>query len=219
MRVPKTHHFRDNEKVTQIDYEKPIIIPRHPVITNERQRDKLIKSIERTIRTSLEYKDLIKYLRENINMDHCEFFHNVDGKKHKGMIQIHHEPFDLYTLTAIVMCKQEKTLGYINELMIAREVMWLHYRGLVGLIPLSITPHELVHTGKLAIPLSCVYGRFVEFVKSYFEYIDPIYVSMLNDKIELTKKLTIADSSILNVRYIYTNVDGFSLPQLMGEEG
>ena len=96
--------------------------------------------------------------------------------------------------------------------------MRLHYQGLVGLIPLSVTPHELVHVGKLAIPLNCVYGRFVEFVKTYFDYIDDAYVSMLNDKIELTKKLTIEDSSILTVRYIYTNVDGFRLPKLMSEE-
>ena len=150
-------------------------------------------------------------------MNSCEFFHNIDGKKRKGMIEIHHEPFDLYTLTAIVLAKQETELGYINELSVADEVMRLHYQGLVGLIPLSITPHELVHTGKLAIPLNCVYGRFVEFVRTYFDYIDDIYVSMLNETIELTKKLTIGDSSILTVRYIYTNVDGFRLPKLMDE--
>lgn len=218
MRVPKTYHYANNEKITQIDYGKPVIIPRLPVITNERQRDKLIKSIERTVRSSLEYKDLIKYLRENIDMNSCEFFHNINGKKKKGMIEIHHEPFDLYTLTAIVLAKQETELGYINELSVASEVMRLHYQGLVGLIPLSVTPHELVHVGKLAIPLNCVYGRFVEFVKTYFDYIDDAYVSMLNDKIELTKKLTIEDSSILTVRYIYTNVDGFRLPKLMSEE-
>lgn len=219
MRVPKPYHYKgDSETITEVGYSKPIIIPRHPVITNERQRDKLIKHIESNIRTSLEYKDLIKYLKDNIDMTHCEFFHNIDGKKRKGMIEIHHEPFDLYTLVAIVLCRHETEYDVISVLAIAEEVMMLHYKGLVGLIPLSITPHELVHKGKLAIPLNCVYGRFVEFVKSYYDYIDEVYVSMLNEKIELTKKLTTADSSILKVRYIYTNVDGFSLPQIVDEE-
>lgn len=215
MRVPKTYQYHDSESITEVDYEKPIIIPRLPVITNEKQRDKLIKSIERDMRTSLEYKDLIKFVRENINMDYCEFFHNIEGKKHKGTIQIHHEPFDLYTLTSIVMAKHESLYGYINPKFIAIEVMKLHYQGLVGLIPLSITPHELVHAGKLAVPLDKVYGKFVEFVKTYYEYIDPMCISMLNDKIELTKKLTMEDASILNVRYIYVNVDGFRLPQIV----
>jgi hypothetical protein len=183
-------------------------------VTNERQRDKLVKTIEKYIRSSLEYRDFIKYLREFINMNQCEFFHNFSGKSKKGMIEIHHEPFDLYSLTSIVMRKQEKEMGYIDELVVADEVMSLHYRGLVGLIPLSITAHELVHDGKLAVPLNNVYGKFVEFTRDYYEYIDDALIMMLGEKITLTKNLSRADLSILNVRYIYTEVDGFRLPEI-----
>ena len=107
MRVPKVEHFKDSSKIQYMNYEKPVSISRLPVITNERQRDKLVKTIEKYIRTSMEYADFIKYLREYINMDYCEFFHNLGGKKKKGMIQIHHEPFDLYSLTSIVMKQLE----------------------------------------------------------------------------------------------------------------
>ena len=217
MRVPKVEHFKDSSKIQYMNYDKPVSISRLPVITNERQRDKLVKTIEKYIRTSMEYSDFIKYLREYINMDYCEFFHNLGGKKKKGMIQIHHEPFDLYSLTSIVMNKQEKELGYIDELVIADEVMRIHYEGLIGLIPLSITAHELVHDGKLAVPLNCVYGKFVEFVRKYYEYIDEPLLLMLNEKIDLTKKLSREDLSILTVRYIYTNVDGFKLPEIINE--
>jgi hypothetical protein len=165
----------------------------------------------------MEYKDLIKYLKENIDMTSCQFFHNVTSGKKKGLIEIHHEPFDLYTLTSIVMKKQEAELGYIDELIVAEEVMRLHYIGLVGLIPLSVTVHELVRKGKLIVPLNCVYGRFVQFVKDYFEYIDPSFIAMLDNKITLTKNITREDMSILNVRYIYTDIDGYHLPEVMDE--
>lgn len=221
LRVPKIEHFSDDRQISVVEYQKPITIPRLPVITNEKQRDKLIKSIETYVRSSMEYKDLIKYLRDNINMDHCHFFHNFKAGKKKGQIEIHHEPFDLYTIVSIVCKKHELEYGYIDELMVAEEVMRIHYEGLVGLIPLSITPHELVHVGKLAIPLNCVYGKFVQFVAKYFDYIkeigDGILLSVLQDKVELTKKLSAKDLSILNVRYIYTKIDGFMLPKLIDE--
>ena len=75
----------------------------------------------------------------------------------------------------------------------------------------------MVHQGKLIVPLNCVYGRFVQFVKDYFDYIDPSYIAMLDDKITLTKNITREDMSILNVRYIYTDIDGYHLPELMDE--
>lgn len=215
MRVPKVEHFKDESKIQYMHYEKPVSISKLPTVTNERQRDKLVKTIEKYIRTSLEYRDFIKYLREFIDMNCCEFFHNFSGKHKKGMIEIHHTPFDLYSITSIVMRKQEFEMGYIDELVVAEEVMNLHYRGLIGLIPLSITAHELVHEGKLAVPLNNVYGRFVEFTKEYYDYIDEALLTMLNEQIELTKKLTREDLSILNVRYIYTEVDGFKLPEII----
>ena len=218
MRVPKTHHYDTSEKITRVHLDAPIVIPRLPVITNDRQKVKLIKSIETYIRSSLEYKDLIKYLRDYVDMNQCEFFQNFDGSQKPGLIQIHHEPFDLFSITQIVMNRQEKELGYISELQVAEEVMRLHYRGLVGLIPLSVTAHELVHDGKLIVPLNCVYGKFVQFVKEYYDYIDDIYLVMLNEKIEQTKNLKAEDMSILSVRYIYTDVDGYKLPLIQPVE-
>ena len=212
MRVPKTHHYDTSEKITRVHLDAPIVIPRLPVITNDRQRVKLIKTIQTYVRSSLEYKDLIKYLKDYIDMNQCEFFQNFDGSQKPGLIQIHHEPFDLFSITQIVMNRQEKELGYINELQVAEEVMRLHYRGLVGLIPLSVTAHELVHDGKLIVPLNCVYGKFVQFVKEYYDYIDDVLLVMLNEKIEQTKNLKAEDMSILSVRYIYTDVDGYNLP-------
>lgn len=221
MRVPKVEHYSGKSaKVKHVHLDKPIIIPRLPVVTTEKQKHKLIKTIESLARNSMEYKDLIKYLRTNMNMDECEFFPNFKAGKKRGMIEIHHAPYDLYTITWIVMEKQEQEKGYIDELDVAEEVMRLHYEGKVGLIPLSVTAHELVHDGKLIVPLNCVRGKFVEFTRDYYPYIKKIskdvdIISMLQENIELTKKLTRKDLSILDVQYVYTDVDGCVLPKVV----
>ena len=221
MRVPKVEHYKGKDSsIKHVTIEKPIIIPRLPVITTEKQKDKLIKTIERLIRSSLEYKDLIKYLRDHMDMNQCEFFPNFKSGKKRGMIEIHHAPYDLYTLTWIVMERQEQERGCIDEFDVAEEVMYLHYQGMVGLIPLSITAHELVHDGQLIVPLNCVRGKFVQFTKDYYPYIEKIskdvdLISMLKENIELTQKLTKKDMSILNVQYVYTEVEGCVLPKLV----
>lgn len=216
MRVPKVSNYKDDGSIKNIKLEKPLIIPKLPVITTEKQRDKLIKTIEKYIRGSLEYKDLIKFLKDKLDMSECAFFHNTNNKSKKVSIEIHHEPFSLYDLVSIVMAKHESLHENVNELEIAEEVMYLHYSGKVGLIPLSTTVHELVHVSKIMIPLDCVYGNFVKFVQEYYEWIDPIMRDMLMDKIDLTKKLDRKESlSILNVRYVYIDVDGYRLPEII----
>lgn len=215
MRIPKPEYFANqgDANIRRVHIEKPMLIPRLPVITTDKQRYKLICTIERLARANIDYKDLIKYLRTYIDMNQCEFYSNFKAGKRRGMIEIHHEPFDLFTITDVMMTKMENELGYIDELVVADKVLEAHYSGLIGLVPLSVTTHELVHDGKLIVPLYCVYGRFVEFTKKYYNELGEERLQMLNDNIALTKTMKQEDFSILNVEYIYTEVDGFSLPQ------
>ena len=214
VRVAKPEKISDKTAdIKVVHYDNPLVIPRLPVVTTDKQRFKLISTIERLVRLSIDYKDLIKYLRTYIDMNQCEFFENFKAGKRRGMIEIHHAPFDLFTIVDVVMTKMEKEEGYIDELPIVDEVLRMHYQGLIGLIPLSTTCHELVHDGKLIVPLNCVYGRFVEFTRKYYDELGSERLSMLNDNIALTKNMKKSDFNILNVQYIYTSVDGFHLPQ------
>lgn len=214
LRVPKPEQFSNSpSSIKTVHYDKPILIPRLPVITTDKQRYKLISTIEKLVRVSIDYKDLIKYLRTYIDMNQCEFFENFKAGKRRGMIEIHHSPFDLFTIVDVVMSRMEKEEGYIDELVVADQVLRMHYEGLIGLIPLSITCHQLVHDGKLIVPLNCVYGRFIEFTNRYYDELGEERLSMLKDNILLTKQMKKSDFSILNVQYVYTEVDGYKLPQ------
>lgn len=214
MRIPNTKLIPDKKAdINTVTIEKPILIPRLPVITTDKQRIKLIMTIERLVRQNIDYKDIITFLRKNLDMNQCEFFENFKAGKRRGMIEIHHAPFDLFSIVEVVMDRMEKEVGYIDEYPVADQVLRMHYEGLIGLIPLSVTCHQLVHDGKLIVPLNCVYGRFVEFTREYYDELGEDRLAVLNENIQLTKNIKRSDFNILNVTYIYIKVDGFSLPQ------
>lgn len=75
---------------------------------NDRSRSKFIKSCERLIRSSLEYRDYIQYLKENVGMDACAFFSNVNKDNNKRVrIEVHHAPLTLYDICDVVLRKYE----------------------------------------------------------------------------------------------------------------
>lgn len=187
---------------------------RSVVLMNEKQKTTFIKRIESICRGSMEYKAYIAYLREFMDMSECSFYKGVNNKyKKKISIEIHHEPFTLYDIVNVVVDKWLKEDWNLNPYLIAEEVMKLHYMNLVGLIPLSITVHQLVHDGKLFVPLQDVKGDFVNFVKQYDKYISPDIKSKLNNKLLLSKE--VVNTSILEKKFIYLQVDGWELPSLV----
>lgn len=210
MRIPKVTHFDNKSPVIHRTYSSPVKAPRYTIITNDKQRDKCIKRLERKCRSSMEYTDLIKYLKSNMDMESCVFLPKLGNGK-RSTTEIHHEPYDLYTICGIVLKKHEMSEnGNINEMMVAKEIMQLHYQGMIGLIPLSGVAHDLVHDGKLFVPLYCVFGKFVEFTQKYYDAIleyDESILDALQEKVLLTEKGEV-DTSILNVCYVYGQMDG-----------
>lgn len=190
---------------------------RFPTILNDKDKVKNIKKIEMIIRSSMEYKDYIKYLREYADMSRCYFLKNVIKENNKKVsIEVHHEPFTLFDITKIVLEKWLYEEREINHFLIAEEVMRLHYQNKVGLIPLSKTTHELVHLGKLFIPVQDVYGKgFIDFVLEYDDFIDQDLRKILNEKIDISRDIAIEQNlSILERKYIYVDVDGVMIPSI-----
>lgn len=196
-------------------------------LTNDREKVKFIKRIEKAIRTSMEYRDIIAYLREYIGMDACAFFNNVNKDTSKRIrIEVHHSPLTLYDIVAVVVEKFISTGTPLNDIYIAEEAMELHYKNMVGLIPLSKTLHEVVHnSNKLVIPTYMVFGNFKEFLEYYGDCIDDEDNEALNtayDKIdkmiEDTKLINSSTFDALDTQITYLEVDGFSVPTKLEED-
>ena len=133
------------QKTVEVKLNELPIRPR-PKYSTPKEQKKFIKSTETLIRSSLEYKTYIKFLKDNLDMNRCAVLKNIkngDGKRYR--IEIHHEPFTLFDIVETVINRRLDEGEDINALHVADEVMELHYEGHIGLIPLSVTMHELVH--------------------------------------------------------------------------
>lgn len=218
MRLPKIQNYTNEKDIEVVKLKDIEEVSRDIVLLSEKERVKFIKTTERIVRSSQEYKDYIYYLRKEIDMTQCSFFNNVNNKDYRKIsIEIHHEPFTLFDITQTVLNKFLLTGLPINYFKISEEVMKLHYQGRVGLVPLSSTVHQLVGEGKLFIPLQNVYGDFISFLEEYDQFIPDDTKSVLEIKLKMSKEVEKPDMSILEKKYIYLEVDGFSLPQLIEE--
>lgn len=215
MRLPTLDNYEISKSIKTLDISKVSPVEKTYCLMNDKDKIMLIKTVERIVRGSTEYKQYIQFLKSEIDMTECSFFSNVNNTSGNISIEIHHEPFTLFDITQIVLEKFIYEDIEINPLMIADEVMRLHYKDMVGLIPLSATVHQLVHDGKLFVPLQNVYGNYISFLQEYAANIPVELNNMLEMKLKLSKDIDSVDNSILEKQYVYLNVDGFSFPQFI----
>lgn len=212
----KRDRKRKDVKIKLEEYpERPL-----PKISTAKDRMKTIKGIEMIVRGSIEYKTYIKFLRENVDMNRCAILKNIkneNGKKYR--IEIHHEPFTLFDIVDVVLTKRYECGESLTQMAIADEVMELHYSGNVGLIPLSVTMHELVHNGRIFIPLQYIYQKYDNFYNEYKEYIEenPALLDRITAKVDLSMKSDNILSDVLTPEFAYTHIDGFEFPEVPDE--
>jgi hypothetical protein len=178
---------------------------------DDKDRDKYIADLERHVRSSFEYRAMVQYLREYMNMNSCAFIPNVTNENtRKVRIELHHSPFTLRDICCIILNKRMKCNELLTIEAVAYEVMFTHYSLMVGLIPLSETVHELVHTQYLFIPTDKVYGYYKAFVSAYYNYIDPELLDKLDELERLTKEGTYNDTykQVLEKKYITVDMEG-----------
>ena len=175
-----------------------------------------ISDLERIVRQSFEYRQFIGYLRNVEGMNECAMLNNVTNKaESKVRIEIHHSPFTLYDICVIVFRKRSALNEDLNINSVAEEVLFLHYIGWVGLIPLSATVHDMVHNAYLFIPTNKIRGNYRPFIESYYNYINPELLDNIDAAEQATKdELDRKRMEIFNNHRIYVNNNGsYALPE------
>ena len=184
-------------------------------LNDQKDYKKYLFDIEKVVRGSFEYQQMVRFLRENLDMNQCTFFEavsNIDTTSIK--IEIHHEPLSLFDIVSTVVNKRTHFNESLEVEAVAKEVAYNHYAMSVGLIPLSETVHQLVHNQYLFIPNSIVFGNWRYFVDCYNDYIDPEVKIALEQIEELTNSGNYDDyRNILAKQYIYVDA-GNSNPNL-----
>lgn len=203
--------------VLQLNIEE---MPERPKFLDRtaKERRKFVETCEKTIRSSKEYRDYIKYLKEHFDMDACTIYDGVrrgNGKKYT--IEIHHEPFTLFQITDTVLQKKQDCVETINPFTIADEVMDLHYKGWVGLMPLSKTAHELVTNDKIFIPLQYVYQRYDLFFDEYERFMRDYVKELIQIKVNMSMQCDMIQSDVLDPDVTYVDIEGYQFPEIPGQ--
>lgn len=143
-------------------------------IYDDKDFKKFMSDVEKEVRQSYEYRKMIQYMRTYMDMGKSANFKNLNNDETFNMkIEIHHHPFTLYDICMIVLNKRLYYKEPVDVELVSKEVAELHYKLMVGLVPLTQTEHELVHNKYLFIPVSKVIGRYTLFVDYYKEFMTP----------------------------------------------
>ena len=153
---------------------------------DDRAVKKFVKTVERLIRTSREYNTYISELRNGVGiLNHDNILSNISAADVD--LEFHHYPFTLYDIIEIVMLHHMAAKEKFTSFSIAKEVMELHYKHVIGLVSLTKTNHELSHSGNLFISTTQVFGDYKAFVELYKDGISGAMLERLNVIEDLTK--------------------------------
>lgn len=197
--------------------------PEYPSYNNLKQyqkRRKFILEVEKIVRQSREYRKYIQMIKKNLNWNRCAALRGIaTGNGKKYTIEIHHEPFTLFDITHTVLTKFEDLDKPIDMFDIAYEVLKLHYDGKVGLVPLTVTQHQLVGKGKIFIPLQYIKGDWATFYDEYEQHIPEKTKAHVEIKANMSEVCSDIQSNVLNTEFTYMHVDGWDIPNIPEDWG
>lgn len=168
-----------------LPFRKTILDFRDPKVYTQ-----FIESVEKLVRTSKFYKAYLAYLHNDVGINACAFFSNI--KDDDADIEFHHGPiFNLYNYCDIVtrkLLESDNNQG-ITTFDVAEEVLVLHHRNLVSLVPLSKSVHKTAHnTRKIDkkytifphfIDIRSSFGNFFKFITEYRDTLNSIEINMI----------------------------------------
>lgn len=153
---------------------------------DEKTRTRFINDIEKIIRTSMEYRNFIRYLKTDRMMHYCTIFNKLPEEIMDDIkVEMHHFPITLYDMVDTLLTKHLNIGKDFTRLSIAHEIMLDHYSGMVGLVPLTVTAHQLSHSGLSILTKDSIIGNYNAWMQKNFEFMD---VGVLR-KIELIEQI------------------------------
>jgi hypothetical protein len=190
------------------------------IFFDDKEKVKFIKDIEKIVRNSYEYKNLISIFKNELNYTRCTFYPSIDISQMKNVyIEFHHYPFTLFDIVSIELKKvMDKGIKQIEPYDIADIVLQNHYKFIVGLVPLSVTVHQLTHDGQKFINEDYVLGDYSKYIERYAQYIDDEYYTKLDEIHSLSIQENngeLDDTEILRVKLFTLNNDKYTVEDLI----
>jgi hypothetical protein len=159
---------------------------------DEARIQKFEKSVKELVRKSREYDTYLAMLKSNCSM---MSFDNVQSRisSEDCSIEMHHYPFTIEDIVEIVFNHHVARKEKMTTFSLAKEIMELHYKHNIGLVPLDITNHEMAHTGDIFISNKQIFGNWRKFMEDYKDGISVELSNKVKRLDELSEKNVATD--------------------------
>ena len=160
---------------------------------------RFVKSVERLVRSSEEYGQYISYFYHISGATRCSILGNIDMSIDGMGLELHHCPLTLYDICEIVIAHKFATGRAITSLTVADEIMNIHSKNFIGVVPLSVSAHKLVHAGILKVHWSQVVGNWVQFIRQYNQGVTADHLNKVITFTKTTEEEVLSTYSKMNV--------------------
>ena len=128
---------------------------------DDRGRVSFIKTVTAMVRKCPEYARYRTFLLENLDMNRCSILSDLTPEEVSAAgLEVHHAPLALYDIAELVLGQMQVDGMRITTFSVANRIMAYHWKGWVGLVPLTQTIHEAVHAGQVHIDPRTIFGNW-----------------------------------------------------------
>ena len=160
-----------------------------------------VKKCEKVVRTSQDYSNFIKYIKEILGINFCQVSSQIVSGD--ATIEMHHGPiFTLFDYCAIILNEFLALGKKISTFRIANRVIQEHYDLRVQVVMLAVTNHEAVTNRDLFLNIRQGIGNVNEFIAKCGPYFDDDQKFKVWSYIEYSKHNDTYDTGILDVKNV-----------------
>ena len=128
---------------------------------DDRGRVSFIKTVTAMVRKCPEYARYRTFLLENLDMDRCSILSDLTPEEVSAAgLEIQHAPLALYDIAELILGQMQVDQMRITTFSVANRIMAYHWKGWVGLVPLTQTIHEAVHAGQVHVDPRTIFGNW-----------------------------------------------------------
>ena len=125
-----------------------------------------LRNAETRFRASKEYKAYKSYLIENLGINKCQIFGNINVDD--ADIELHHNVLGLMDICLLISSHVVNTIGIITTFDLIELLIQEHYNNRVGVTFLSKTAHQVyTHDPNGYIPPEMTFGKWWELLSRY----------------------------------------------------
>lgn len=170
-------------------------------LQDESVYSKFVKTVERDVRRSDDYKIFISHIKNVFGINFCQVSSHIYDTD--ATIEMHHGPiFTLYDVVSVILNYFMKTGKKINEFRLTDAVLQEHFDLRVQVVMMAVTNHEAFHNRDLFLNVKQGIGNLTEFIDRYKDCLDDIHKYKIWNYINLCKENDSFDRGYLDVDHI-----------------